>query len=528
MIGQIVGGLGLFLLGMWLMTEGLKLAAGDTLKSILESWTRSPLRGLLTGIGLTSVVQSSSAVTMATIGFSNAGLLSLEQAIWLIYGANVGTTMTGWLVAVFGFKLDIGLYAMPLVGVGMALRLTGGAVRRAAWGQTIAGFGVLFLGIATLKAGFEGLATQVALPDADGPALLNTLIYVAAGIVLTTLMQSSSALLVIALSAVSSGLVTLPLAGALVIGAAIGTTTTAVLGAIGATPTAKRVASAHVIFAMLASVIGILVLGPLMALIERAIAGLGFGPDPTLALVAFYTTIKLLGVLAIWPLTPALTRALGRRFVPPEAEKSRLRYLDRTVLEVPALAIEAGLRETGRLREIAVAAIGDWMVAPRDPTPLRRAEPVLRMLADGIAAFLAQLSRSALSPDDAARLQTLMRTLQHYMAAVHDAQVAQETLIAAPEASAERAELHAAIRDAIAHPERMSKALEEQLKVQRDMLKEGLLQKVSGGRLQIDGLDDDLRGMNAELRMLRHLRKGHEYLERMAGGTVEVPEANAA
>jgi phosphate:Na+ symporter len=341
-------------------------------------------------------------------------------------------------------------------------------------------------------------------------------------------MQSSSALLVIALSAVSSGLVTLPLAGALVIGATIGTTTTAILGAIGATPTAKRVASAHVIFASLAAVIGIVVLGPLMGLIEGAIAGLDIGPDPTLALVAFYTTIKLLGVLAIWPLTPALTRFLGRRFVPPEAEESRLRHLDRTVLEVPALAIEAGLRETGRLREIAVAAIADWMAAPLDPAPLRRAEPVLRALADGIAAFLAQVSRSALSPDDAARLQTLMRTLQHYMAAVHDAQAAQETLVAAPEASAERAELHAAIRDAIAHPERMSKALEHQLKVQRDMLKEGLLQKVSAGRLQIDGLDDDLRGMNAELRMLRHLRKGHEYLERMAGGTVEVPEANAA
>jgi len=239
MVSTVIGGLGLFLLGMWLMSEGLKLAAGDTLHAILARWTSSPGRGFLTGLGLTGLVQSSSAVSMATIGFANAGLLTLGQAIWVIYGANVGTALTGWIVQFLGFRVDVGLYAMPFVGLGMALRLTGGDSRRAAWGQALAGLGLLFLGIATLKSGFEGLATTGALPEADGGAPGDLLLYLGLGIVLTTLMQSSSALLVIAMSALASGVVTLPLAAAMVLGAAVGTTTTAVLAALGAVVTER-------------------------------------------------------------------------------------------------------------------------------------------------------------------------------------------------------------------------------------------------------------------------------------------------
>ena len=131
----LLGGMGLFLVGMWLMTDGLKLAAGDALRNILHNWTRTPSRGLVTGFAITALVQSSSAITVATIGFANAGLINLQQAIWVIFGSNVGTTMTGWIVAIIGFKVNLEAYALPLIGIGMLVKMTGGKGRRMAIGH---------------------------------------------------------------------------------------------------------------------------------------------------------------------------------------------------------------------------------------------------------------------------------------------------------------------------------------------------------------------------------------------------------
>jgi len=514
-IAEVVGGLGLFLLGMWLMTDGLRLAAGDALKGILARWTSSPLRGLATGIGLTGLVQSSSVVSMTTIGFANAGLISLGQAIWVIYGANVGTTLTGWIVQFLGFRLDIGLYAMPAVGIGMALKLAGGG-RRAAFGQALAGFGVLFLGIATLKAGFEGAAAGIALPRVAGDGPLQSLAYLGIGFVLTTLMQSSSAFLVVALSALASGLVDLPQAAALVLGAVVGTTTTAIIAALGGTPAAKRVASAHVTFACLAAALGFVLMMPLLAGIARALALAGAAPGDTLVLVVYFTAVKLMGVAAIAPLTPALTRFLERRFVPPEAEAARLRHLDRNVLQVPSLALHAGLQEIERLRALSVAAIDAWLGDPAAAEGLAHTAATARLLSDRIAAVLSDLARGTLGAADVRQVQLLLRILQHYLAALFDARRAAATTAETPETPPERREMQAAIREAIRHPEQMEKALEKRLKAERDMLKEGLLARVADGRLSLDALDAHLRGMNAELRMLRHLRKGHRYIEDFA------------
>jgi phosphate:Na+ symporter len=527
LVAEVVGGLGLFLMGMWLMTDGLKLAAGDTLKAILERWTSTPGRGFLTGLGLTGAVQSSSAVTMATIGFANAGLLTLHQSVWVIYGANVGTTLTGWIVQLVGFRLDIGLYAMPLVGLGMALRLTGGTGPRAAYGQALAGAGVLFLGIAALKGGFEGLAATVALPEPSHGPLVDRLIYVAVGIVLTTLMQSSSALLVVALSLLASGIVPLPLAGAMVLGAAVGTTTTAILAAIGATPTAKRVASAHVVFATLAATIGFVALVPLMEAIAWALAAVGLAPEPTLVLVLFFTAVKLAGVAAIWPLTPALTRFLEARFRAAPGAPERLAYLDRSVREVPSVAIAAAVRETERLRDIAEAALAAWLAEPGDRAGLAAAAARVRAIAEGIAAFLADLGRDVLRPEEVARLHMLLRVLQHYMTAFYDAQRAAAALGEAGILPEERATLGRAIRATLARPETMGKDRERALKAELGTLKGRLLARAAEGGLPFDALDATLRGMNAEVRMLRRLRKGRHYLDAI-GNPVPALEADDA
>src|SRR5690606_8796168 len=162
-LGTLAGGLGLFLLGVSMITDGLKLAAGSALRAILGRSTRTTMRGLVSGFMLTAMVQSSSAVTMATIGFANAGLLGIHQALSIVLGATVGTTMTSWLVAVVGFQFKISSFAMPLLGIGMVMRLLGASSRTGALGEALAGFGLFFVGIDFLRMAFEGVAAQVDL-----------------------------------------------------------------------------------------------------------------------------------------------------------------------------------------------------------------------------------------------------------------------------------------------------------------------------------------------------------------------------
>ncbi len=265
LLGGLAGGVGLFLLGMGLMTDGLKLAAGPALERILARSTQTRLRGLATGALVTIAVQSSSAVTVAAIGFVNAGLLTLSQALWVLFGANVGTTMTGWLVALVGMKFSIDIFALPLIGLGMLLRLTGEGTRRAALGSALAGFGVLFLGIDLLKDTFSGAAADFRLPHWEGAIGIVAMVLV--GILMTVLMQASAASLVIAFSAAQSGLVSIEAAAAVVIGANVGTTVTALLAAIGATSNAKRAAAAHILFNVLTGIVALLLLPWLLGLL---------------------------------------------------------------------------------------------------------------------------------------------------------------------------------------------------------------------------------------------------------------------
>ncbi|UCH54210.1 MAG: Na/Pi cotransporter family protein, partial [Pseudomonadota bacterium] len=275
-IAGVVGGTGLFLLGMWLMTDGLKLSAGGALRAILTHGTRTVPRGIASGALITAVVQSSSAVTVAAIGFVNAGLMGLGQAVAVIYGANIGTTMTGWLVALVGFHLNIAAFALPAVGIGMLARVFGANGRLGPIGQALAGFGLFFLGIDVLRTTFLNLGDVFDLGAYAGEGVLPLLLFVGIGIVLTTLIQSSSAAMVLALTAAGGGAIPLNAAAALVIGTNIGTTSTAMLAVIDATPNARRVAAAHVIFNFIAALAA-------LAMLPLLIAGLNwllpwFGP----------------------------------------------------------------------------------------------------------------------------------------------------------------------------------------------------------------------------------------------------------
>ena len=414
LIGGAIGGIGLFLLGMRLMTEGLKLAAGGMLRDVLTRWTRTRGRALWSGVLITGIVQSSSAVTVASIGFVNAGVLTLGQAMWVIFGSNVGTTMTGWIVALVGFDLKIEAFALPLIGIGMLLSLTGVSARRGALGEALAGFGVFFLGISTLKATFAGLGQAVDLGAFVGGGLWNDVMFVVVGMVMTTLVQSSSAVIAIALTAAAGGILTVEAGASLVIGANVGTTTTAMLAVLGATSNAKRVAVSHVVFNGLTGVVALLLLPVLLVTVDAAEKTLAAGAGSTAALALFHTVFNVLGVALMWPLAPRLESWLAARFVTAEEDEARPRHLDKTGLELPALALDAILLELGRVSAIAFGIARAAILDPAAPADrLWRRRGIIDSLNDAIVAYVQKLSAAKNAQAVAEALPHPIRALMH-------------------------------------------------------------------------------------------------------------------
>lgn len=353
MFGSLIGGIGLFLLGMRMMTDGLKYAAGSSLRNILKSSTRTPFLGICTGAFLTSLVQSSSAVTVATIGFVNAGLVDLGHAVSLIYGTNIGTTMTGWLVSLVGFKINLKVFALPAIGLGMFLRVFHSEGRYGSLGEALAGFGIFFVGIDVLKTAFGSMGNNLHIAGLAGEGVVAILFFVCIGFSLTLLMQSSSAAIAIILTAVAGGVVPLADAAAVVIGANVGTTSTAAFSVIGATPNAKRLAGAHVLFNIFTGLGALLALPFLLTGLQGVQSGLGMGDSPITLLALFHTTFNLLGVMLLYPFSKRLVAFLKKRFRTAEEDESRPKFLDHNVLATPALALHALEMELKRTGEIA-------------------------------------------------------------------------------------------------------------------------------------------------------------------------------
>lgn len=411
---MFAGGIGLFLIGMHQMTDGLKVMAGAALRTILARSTKTRVRALFAGAGMTALVQSSSAVTVATIGFVNAGLVDLGGALWLIFGSNIGTTITGWLVALTGLDVNLEAIALPAVGVGTLLGLTGGEGRRAAAGRALAGFGLFFLGLAIMSEAFRGVA------DAFDPASIaftgigGVLLFVLVGMVLTAATQSSSAAIAVTLTAASTGVLPMSSAAAMVIGANLGTTTTAAFSVIGATPPAKRAAAGQVSFNLLAAVVALVLLPFLLAGIDLAIQTTGETPSPAMSLAAFHTVFNILGVVVVWPLSGRLLTLLQGRFADAEEVDQRPKYLDRNVLAVPEVALTAVGREIRRSLQMSAAILTE--VLADDPPPsgrVSRRSAVVDQLEQAIGRFTGDLASSHLTPEAAETLRRLLRAVAH-------------------------------------------------------------------------------------------------------------------
>jgi phosphate:Na+ symporter len=420
--GMLAGGLGLFLLAVNMITDGLKLAAGHALRDLLGKWTRSPAHGILTGVSITAIVQSSSAVTVATIGFVNAGLLTLYQALGVVYGANIGTTMTGWLVAIVGFKIKVEVFALPMIGIGMLLRLTGGDSRRAQLGLALAGFGLFFIGIDVLKEAFEGLTAVIDLQKLTLEGVTGVLLFLGIGFLMTVLTQSSSAAIAITLTAATGGIVGLYAAAAMVVGANVGTTSTAGFAVIGATPNAKRVAAAHVIFNVATGMVALLILPFLIWVVRTTGQIVGLEDIPAVTLALFHTTFNILGVLLMLPVSSWLARFLEKRFVTQEEIEGRPRYLDKTVAVSPVLAINALALELSRIAGIARRMATEVLSAEAGPAKrLVSDHEAAHKLTEATAAFIARLGKESLIGEVAEQVTTVLRAEQHLLACVDQA-----------------------------------------------------------------------------------------------------------
>ncbi|WP_173912718.1 Na/Pi cotransporter family protein [Acinetobacter sp. Marseille-Q1618] len=334
---ELCGGVGLFLLGMTLMTNGLKDITGETLKHLFTQFTNTPMKALLSGIGLTILVNSSTATTVATVGFVNAGVMTFAQAMGVVIGANIGTTSTGWLVAFLGLKFSISMFALPFIGFGAMLHLVA-KDRLKLFGLILAGFGMIFFGIAVLQEAMAGFSNRVDLSFLSADGFWAKLLLVAIGIVMTLILQSSSASITATLAALASGAIDLSQALYLVIGQNIGSVGITILSAIGASINAKRTVAVNVIFNLVAAIVAFVLLAPVLLWLYQHISWLSRW-DALVMVALFHTAFSMVGACIFMPVLKPL-EALVIRLLP-EHSPSILNCLDEASLQVPIVAIQA-------------------------------------------------------------------------------------------------------------------------------------------------------------------------------------------
>jgi phosphate:Na+ symporter len=413
---SVLGGVGLFLLGMSVMTAGLKGLAGSGLRTVLSKAAATSMSGAFWGAVVTLIVQSSSATTMTTIGLVSAGVLTFPQGLALVFGANVGTTGTGWLVALIGVRVSLTAAALPMIFVGALIKLLGRG-RVSAAGAALAGFALVLFGLTTLQQGMAGVAEQLH-PD-NLPAVLGTtwwsglygvLALVVAGLVMTAVMQSSTAAIAVTLSAHYAGAVGLDQACALIIGQNIGTATSSAMAAIGASSTAKRLALAYILFKLIAALIALALFPVTLALLVRASNTI----DGVTLLAAYHTAYNVVGVLVLLPVINGFTRLVER--ILPERGSPLTQCLDPVALETPIATEEAVRRTVARTLgtmcgslELVLAGNPTASVRPKNDVSVAEAADALRQAQE----FMSAVSGPPESEHEQERLTSTLHALDH-------------------------------------------------------------------------------------------------------------------
>ncbi len=430
LIFGLMGGLGLFLFGMKIMSEGLQKIAGNRMRKILASLTNNRIVGALVGIAVTAMVQSSSATTVMVVGFVNAGLMSLVQSIGVILGANIGTTVTAQLIA---FKIT--KYALPAIGVGAALKLFAQNRKWSYAGEILLGFGLLFFGLSVMKSAFDPLKASEEFRQLFMAVGNNHLLGVLIGAVLTIIVQSSSATIGITIALASSGLLSFDASVALILGENIGTTITANLAAIGTNLAARRTAFAHFLFNSL-GVCYMLILFPFFLQLisamtpgdadfviqtQEQVARMGgeVGDKPFIArhIANTHTMFNIVNTIIFLPLVGLLAKLStlvirGRE----EEVEFHLKYLDNRVLSTPPIALAQARSETRRMAQIAQEMVDETFLFLQDNdlkrvSGLQKKEDLTDILQKEITDFLVALSQKSLDQEDSKEIASMMNMI---------------------------------------------------------------------------------------------------------------------
>lgn len=408
---QILGGIGMFLFGMKIMTEALREAAGSRLRRLLARFTTTPLAGVMTGTAATAVVQSSSATTVMTIGFVGAGLLSFPQALGVIYGANIGTTITGWIVALLGFKLKLGTVALPaLFGASLLALLGQGGWARA--GRVAAGLCLLFIGLDMMQAGAAGFGDRLTPQTLPQGGVLGDLKLVLLGLAVTVVMQSSSAAMAVALVLLGSGGISFEQAAAMVIGMNLGTTITAILASLGGSVTMRQTALANLLFNLGTALMAY----PLLVLSGPVLAHAADAAGETTALVLFHTGFNLTGALIFLPFTAVFAHWV-ERLVPDRtasvAPGGLDLALDPELLKDEGAAMDAVQTALGRVARHVFSALGRALAPTPDMRGLATVEEVARPALSRIEDYVTRINLPEGKPAERDRYAALLHQADH-------------------------------------------------------------------------------------------------------------------
>ena len=442
-IFTLLGALGMFLYGMNLMSSGLQKAAGDKLRGLLSAMTSNPFKGVLTGVGVTTVIQSSSATTVMVVSFVNAGLLTLAQAIGVIMGANIGTTVTAWMVARLGFKADIAILAVPLMLLGF-LFSNSKKNKRQNVGELIVGFSLLFLGLSFMKESVPDLKQTPEVLEFvrqwANHGFGSVLIFLGIGTVLTLILQSSSATMAITLIMLSMGWIPFPMACAMVLGENIGTTITANIAASVGNPSAKRAALSHTIFNVFGVIWALILFRPFLALVGKIIEMMGFpnpaadgfavtDPNGATATSALYglsmlhTLFNLINTIILVWFTGLIATIVSKLIKEPEKKEEkafRLKYINAGPLATPELAVEQAIKETIHFAQISRNGLGYVRAAINETEgemfeelrgKLVKYEEISDKIEYEIANFLNAVSESEISENTSYKIKAMYKII---------------------------------------------------------------------------------------------------------------------
>lgn len=419
---RILGSLGLFLFGMKTMSEGIQKTAGDRLQRILNFMTGNRFSAVLTGFAITLLIQSSSATTVMVVSFVNAGLLSLFQAIGVIMGANIGTTVTAWIVSLIGFKLNVSALALPAIGIGFVLYM---AIK---WGlkdqgEAILGFGILFLGLDFLtkslpKIDHESIAF---IASVSNLGFLSEMIGAAVGIGVTLVVHSSSAATAIFITMAFNGMIDFPMAAAMILGANIGTTIDALLASIGAKAVAKRAALVHVLFNVIGSLWALAIFQPFLQLIDLISPGDPTGSAITTHLAMLHTVFNIINTIIFLPFVKPFERLVTVLVKDdPSGIQTiyRLSYTAASIQETPELQIPRAEKEIQDLADLVHSmfeAFQQALHAKHGGTVdevvelLKQKEDYADQMREQLSRFLIECTRAQLSPRSEQKISQLIR-----------------------------------------------------------------------------------------------------------------------